>query len=216
MTALKQFVTLAARRQSPQSNWEHDWRNRWPLGRECAPGAICGRRRAGRHASVLNCRRARSGKCCAQQACAGPMTDSMLNAAAASGGSPAPRPLGISCTAGPPSPRRSPGAGEADEALARLDDALAELGDGDLHRAHSDGGWTVAQVISHIPLSATLWLGTIKRLENDAELDYLFREELGHDAVGYPPPSIGLAAKRSPAPKGSASMPTLFAAVRRA
>jgi uncharacterized damage-inducible protein DinB len=86
--------------------------------------------------------------------------------------------------------------GQADAALARLDDALAQLGDGDLHRAHSDGGWTVAQVISHIALSATLWLGTIKRLENDAELDYLFREELGHDAVGYPPPSIELARRQ--------------------
>ena len=32
----------------------------------------------------------------------------------------------------------------ADAALAQLDDALSQLGDGDLHRAHRDGGWTVA------------------------------------------------------------------------
>jgi uncharacterized damage-inducible protein DinB len=86
--------------------------------------------------------------------------------------------------------------GQADAALARLDDALAQLGDGDLHRAHSDGGWTVAQVLSHISVCATLWLGTVKRLENDAELDSLFREELGHDVVGYPPPTIDLARRQ--------------------
>ena len=26
---------------------------------------------------------------------------------------------------------------------------VANIGDGDLHRAHRDGGWSVAQVISH-------------------------------------------------------------------
>ena len=45
---------------------------------------------------------------------------------------------------------------EADTALARLDDALGRLADGDLHRAHRDGGWTVAQVVSHINMCAIL------------------------------------------------------------
>jgi hypothetical protein len=36
---------------------------------------------------------------------------------------------------------------DADAALARLDAALARIGDGDLHRAHRDGGWTVAQCV---------------------------------------------------------------------
>ena len=84
----------------------------------------------------------------------------------------------------------------ADEALARLDRALAQLGDGDLHRAHYDGGWTVAQVVSHINVCALLWLGDIKRLESDPELRFFFREEVGHDLVGYPPPTIDLARRQ--------------------
>jgi hypothetical protein len=84
----------------------------------------------------------------------------------------------------------------ADEALADLDRALAALGDGDLHRAHSDGGWTVAQVVSHINVCVLIWLGDIKRLENDPELRFFFREEVGHDAVGYPPPTVELARRQ--------------------
>jgi hypothetical protein len=39
---------------------------------------------------------------------------------------------------------------DADAALERLERTVARLQDGDLHRAHRDGGWTVAQCISHI------------------------------------------------------------------
>jgi hypothetical protein len=39
----------------------------------------------------------------------------------------------------------SDGAATADAALARLDDVLAPVGDGDLHLATPGGGWTVAQ-----------------------------------------------------------------------
>ena len=85
---------------------------------------------------------------------------------------------------------------QADAALERLDSALGRLGDGDLHRAHRDGGWTVAQVVSHINMCSILWLGDIKRLENDPDLDFFFREEVGHDMVGYPPPTIELARKQ--------------------
>jgi uncharacterized damage-inducible protein DinB len=85
---------------------------------------------------------------------------------------------------------------DADASLQKLDDALAQLGDGDLHRAHFDGGWTVAQVISHINMCALLWAGDMKRLESDPELDFFFREEVGHDLVGYPPPTIELARKQ--------------------
>ena len=84
----------------------------------------------------------------------------------------------------------------ADAALAKLDDALSKLGDGDLHRAHRDGGWTVAQVVSHINMCALLWLGDLKRLEADPELRFFFREEVGHDMVGYPPPTVELARKQ--------------------
>ena len=82
---------------------------------------------------------------------------------------------------------------EADLALERLDAALGQLTDGDLHRAHRDGGWTVAQVVSHINMCSILWLGDLKRLEHDPDLQFLFREEVGHDMLGYPPPTILLA-----------------------
>lgn len=82
---------------------------------------------------------------------------------------------------------------DADAALERLDSALGRITDGDLHRAHRDGGWTVAQVVSHINMCTVLWLGDLARLENDPELDFFFREEVGHDLVGYPPPTIDLA-----------------------
>lgn len=107
----------------------------------------------------------------------------------------------------------------ADDALGRLDAALAQLGDGDLHRAHFDGGWTVAQVVSHINLCTLLWLGDMKRLENDPELRFFFREEVGHDLVGYPPPTIELAraqlasTRRSLATAGPAITPDVLARV---
>lgn len=85
---------------------------------------------------------------------------------------------------------------DADAALGRLDDALAQLGDGDLHRAHFDGGWTVAQVVSHINVCSLLWVGDLKRVECDPDVSFFFREEVGHDLVGYPPPTIELARKQ--------------------
>lgn len=84
-------------------------------------------------------------------------------------------------------------AAAVDSALARLAAALGEIGDGDLHRAHRDGGWSVAGVISHINVSTLLWLGSVQRLRADPELRFFFREEVGHDAVGYPPPTVELA-----------------------
>lgn len=85
---------------------------------------------------------------------------------------------------------------DADAALGRLDDALAQLRDGDLHRAHFDGGWTVAQVVSHINVCSLLWVGDLKRVECDPEVSFFFREEVGHDLVGYPPPTIELARRQ--------------------
>jgi uncharacterized damage-inducible protein DinB len=87
-------------------------------------------------------------------------------------------------------------AATADAALARLEDVLARIGDGDLHRAHPGGGWTTAQVVSHISLSTLLWLGDLERLRQDPDLGFFFREEIGHDAVGYPPPTADLARRR--------------------
>lgn len=97
--------------------------------------------------------------------------------------------------ASPPTPAADALAG-ADESYARLDAALAQLGDGDLHRAHHDGGWTVSQTISHMNVCAVIWLGNLARLEADPELRFFFREEIGHDLLGYPPPTIDIARRQ--------------------
>lgn len=87
-------------------------------------------------------------------------------------------------------------ASEIDASLANLQDVLRRVGDADLHLATPAGGWTVAQVVSHISVSTLVWLGNVERLRRDSELDFLFREEVGHDALGYPPPSVELAVGR--------------------
>lgn len=83
-----------------------------------------------------------------------------------------------------------------DAALERLDQALAGLTDGDLHLAHRDGGWTAAQLVSHINVSVLLWTASLARVAADPDLDFLFREEIGHDALGYPPPRIDVARRQ--------------------
>ena len=87
-------------------------------------------------------------------------------------------------------------AAKADAAMARLQGALRRLGDGDLHRAHRGGGWTVAQVVSHMNVATILWLGDLTRLRHDPDLRFFFREEIGHDALGYPPPTVDLAVRQ--------------------
>ena len=83
-----------------------------------------------------------------------------------------------------------------DAALERLDQALAALTDGDLHLAHRDGGWTAAQLVSHINMSVLVWTASLARVAADPDLSFLFREEIGHDLLGYPPPSIDLARRQ--------------------
>jgi len=87
-------------------------------------------------------------------------------------------------------------AAKADAAMARLQEALRRLSDGDLHRAHRGGGWTVAQVISHMNVATILWLGDLTRLSHDPDLRFFFREEIGHDALGYPPPTVEIALRQ--------------------
>ena len=77
-----------------------------------------------------------------------------------------------------------------DADLARLVDTLGGISDGDLHRAGVGGGWTVAQVVAHITVSTLVWLGNLRRLEADPDLTFFFREEVGHDALGYAPPTV--------------------------
>ena len=87
-------------------------------------------------------------------------------------------------------------AAQADVGMARLQEALGRLSDGDLHRAHRGGGWTVAKVISHMNVATLMWLGDLERLRHDPELRFFFREEIGHDALGYPPPTIDIAVRQ--------------------
>jgi uncharacterized damage-inducible protein DinB len=82
---------------------------------------------------------------------------------------------------------------EVDAALARLIEIVGRLSDGDLHRSHRNGGWTVAQVISHINVCNLMWFGDLARLRNDPDLRFFYREEIGHDATGYPPPTVEIA-----------------------
>jgi len=85
---------------------------------------------------------------------------------------------------------------QADAGMARLQEALRRFRDGDLQRAHSAGGWTVAQVISHMNVATLMWLGNLDRLRNDPDLRFFFREEIGHDALGYPPPTVEVALRQ--------------------
>ena len=96
-------------------------------------------------------------------------------------------------TDGRTDPSADTSAQELDAALGRLIDIVGRLSDGDLHRAHFDGGWTVAQVISHINVCTLVWLGDLSRIRHDPELRFIFREEIGHDLNGYPPPTVEIA-----------------------
>jgi uncharacterized damage-inducible protein DinB len=93
----------------------------------------------------------------------------------------------------------------ADAAVGRLEEAVRRLGDGDLHRAHRAGGWSVAQVISHMNLATLVWLGDLTRLRHDPDLGFFFREEIGHDAVGYPPPTTAIALRQLAATRRTVS-----------
>lgn len=81
------------------------------------------------------------------------------------------------------------------QALGELETLLRQLSDADLHRAHPDGGWTCAQVVSHTHLSGLLWIAALDRIRHQPSL-FIFREELGHDAVGATPHSASEAAGR--------------------
>lgn len=83
----------------------------------------------------------------------------------------------------------------AHEGLQAFEAVLRGLKDVDIHRADPDGGWTVAQIVSHIHLSGLLWIADLERMRHDPKL-FMFREELGHDVLGAPPPSAQEAADR--------------------
>jgi hypothetical protein len=84
----------------------------------------------------------------------------------------------------------------ADETLREVEDLLRTIDDADLHRAHPDGGWTGAHIVSHMTLAGLLWVGDVQRLLAEPELDFFFREEIGHDVTGALPPSAAEAADK--------------------
>jgi DinB family protein len=85
----------------------------------------------------------------------------------------------------------------AHETLSDFEDILRSISDADLHRAHPDGGWTGAQVVSHMHVSGMMWIACLERLRHcQGDGMFMFREELGHDAMGAPPPSAAEAADR--------------------
>lgn len=86
-------------------------------------------------------------------------------------------------------------AATAHDGLLTFEGVLRNLKDADLHRADPDGGWTIAQIVSHIHLSGLLWIADLERMRHDPRL-FMFREELGHDVLGAPPPSAQEAADR--------------------
>ena len=83
----------------------------------------------------------------------------------------------------------------AHDGLLAFENLLRDLSDAHLHLADTEGGWTVALIVSHIHICGLLWIADLERMRHDPEL-FIFREELGHDAVGAPPPSLEEAAKR--------------------
>ena len=85
----------------------------------------------------------------------------------------------------------------AHDALTEFETVLRGIGDADLHRADPEGGWTVAQIVSHMHLSGLLWIADLERLRHcPPDGMFMFREEVGHDVVGAPPPSAAEAADR--------------------
>jgi uncharacterized damage-inducible protein DinB len=84
----------------------------------------------------------------------------------------------------------------ADETLQGVEDLLRSIDDADLHRAHPDGGWTGAHIVSHMTLAGLLWVGDVQRLIAEPDLDFFYREEIGHDVTGALPPSAAEAADK--------------------
>lgn len=84
----------------------------------------------------------------------------------------------------------------ADETLREVEELLRSIDDADLHRADPNGGWTGAIIVSHMTLAGLLWVGDVQRLAADPDLDFFYREEIGHDATGAVPPTAAEAADK--------------------
>jgi uncharacterized damage-inducible protein DinB len=86
---------------------------------------------------------------------------------------------------------------QARETLLDLEQVLGQISDADLHRADPNGGWTCAQLVTHIHLGSLLWIADLERFRNHPDQHiFIFREEIGHDVIGAPPPSTEEAVRR--------------------
>jgi hypothetical protein len=81
------------------------------------------------------------------------------------------------------------------EAMHELEAVLGRISDADLHRTHPDGGWTCAQVVTHIHISGMLWIAALERLRHQPSL-FIYPEELGRDVVSAAPHSAADAVGR--------------------
>ena len=84
---------------------------------------------------------------------------------------------------------------DATATLTSFEETLRSVSDASLHQADPDGGWTVSQIVSHMHLSGLLFIADLQRLRHHQHL-FMFREELGHDAMGATPHSAAEAAQR--------------------
>ena len=84
----------------------------------------------------------------------------------------------------------------AEDTLREVEDLLRSIEDADLHRADPNGGWTGAIIVTHMTMGGLLWIADIQRLIADPDLDFFYREEIGHDVVGAVPPTAAEAADK--------------------
>ena len=84
----------------------------------------------------------------------------------------------------------------AAEILGELETLLGGISDADLHRADPEGGHTIAQLVSHIHISGLMSIAAAERMRYRPSGQHMFREEIGHDAVGAAPASAADAAAR--------------------
>ncbi len=87
-------------------------------------------------------------------------------------------------------------ASRASSRLRAVEDLLRSIPDADLHRADPGGGWTGAQIVSHMTLAGLLWVANVQRLVADPDVDLFYREETGHDVTGAVPPTAAEAADK--------------------
>jgi uncharacterized damage-inducible protein DinB len=84
----------------------------------------------------------------------------------------------------------------AEQTLQEVEDLLRSIDEADLHRAHPGGGWTGAHIVRHMTRAGLLWVGDVQRLVADPDLDFFYREEIGHDVTRALPLSAAEAADK--------------------